>query len=81
MDKTTIIYIELLEEGTPCWAPVQAQHVHGNVYRITSRRPEDQIWPFTEGATVNCETRVFQGRHEGLVAVRKLDDSRGAADQ
>jgi hypothetical protein len=78
MDETKVIYIELLEEGTLCWVPVQAQSLGGDVYRILGKRPEDQIWPFAEGETVICARRIFQGGHEGLVAVQRVDDLRGA---
>jgi hypothetical protein len=32
-EKRTI-YVELLEEGTPCWRPVDAEYLGNELYRI-----------------------------------------------
>jgi hypothetical protein len=51
------IYVELLDEGTSAWRPVQAVIVAGGVYRIVSENhhPGDERWRFPSGAVVRCE--------------------------
>jgi hypothetical protein len=69
------IYVELLEEGTQVWRPVQAVHEFGSVYRLPQRlAPEmtGEVWAFPPGSLVHCETRNFSDG-SGLVATRRAN--------
>jgi len=68
------IYVYLLNEGTPCWRPVEAVTVEGDTYRIlsTNADSEDEEWEFNTGDLVRCEHKSFSGGEEGLVAVERL---------
>jgi hypothetical protein len=63
-----IIYLPLLDEGTDCWRPVQAQKIKDDVYEICSMQPEDENWAFTAGCRVRCRSRKFSSGETGLVA-------------
>ena len=57
MSNTVNIYVSLLDEGVDVWRPVQAEHLHDNVYRITTQ-PYDRTtesWEFEPGDVVLCE--------------------------
>jgi len=41
-----MIHVELLDDGCPCWRPVEAKHVAGDLYRIIGAPPEDEVWAF-----------------------------------
>jgi hypothetical protein len=40
---------------------VHAQHVAGNLYRLTGEQPADESWPFAVGDVVRCEKRTLSG--------------------
>jgi hypothetical protein len=71
MTKGKTIYVELLEEGTPCWRPVESEHLGGDLYRIAGGRPDGEVWPFRQGDIVKCRTRIFQDGSPQLVAYEK----------
>ena len=52
-----IIYVALLDEGTPCWRPVEAIHKHDDIYTIIGKNPdpEDEHWEFSCGEDVRCQ--------------------------
>jgi hypothetical protein len=64
-----IIYIPVLNEGGPCWRPVEAEHISGDTYRITEKKPEGERWPVRTGDTVRCESRRFSDDLDCLVAI------------
>ena len=52
MQETTI-YVELLDEGTIVFAPVPAEHLEGNSYKILKlSAPNDYSFRFKEGTYV-----------------------------
>lgn len=61
-DRSTI-YMELLDEGTPTWRPVEVERVAIGVYRIVSENPDpqDEHWRFPCGSLVRCEQRELSG--------------------
>ena len=59
----TQIYVELPDEGTPTWAPVIAEHVRDDVYRIVDCQGEDEELEFGKGVLVRCRSGA-----EALVA-------------
>ncbi len=69
--RVGLIYVALLEEGTAVWRPVKADHLTGDLYRITDSVPDYESWEFQPGDLVRCEWRDFaNGR--GLVAVERI---------
>jgi len=70
-DKQTI-YVELLEEGTPCWRPVEA-YLGNELYRIMGVKPQDEVWAFSIGDFVKCKMKTFQTDDPKLVAIEKID--------
>jgi hypothetical protein len=70
-DKRTI-YVELLEEGTVCWRPVEAEYMGGELYRLTGEKPSDEIWAFSTGDVVKCKMRTLQPGGSELVACEKI---------
>lgn len=67
--STETIYVELLNEDIEVWAPVEAERITGNEFRLPSTAPEDQEWAFPPGSRVLCETRS-----EALTAVALAGD-------
>jgi hypothetical protein len=66
--ETRTIYVYLLNEGTDVWAPVEAEHVAADTYRIISGSGyEDTDAEFQPGDMVLCRLRAFSDG-EGLVA-------------
>ena len=68
------IYVSLLDEGTPCYRPVEAILKQGDIYTIISNNsdPEDEHWEFICGDDVRCKVQTFSGGNQGLVAYAKL---------
>jgi len=68
------IYVALLNEGTDCWRPVEAERLSDNVFRIVSPTPPDERWQFSRGDIVRCQEKSFQDGF-GLVAIEKVTQS------
>jgi hypothetical protein len=51
------IFVRLLDEGVDVWRPVQAEPLHGDIYRILDQPydRETERWEFTPGDEVVCE--------------------------
>ena len=64
-----VIYIPLLNEGTPCWRPVEAEPVDGSNYRILTAKPAGEDWPVATGDVVRCERRRFSDDLDCLVVI------------
>ena len=47
------IYVYLSDEGTDVWAPIDAEHIGPDLYRIIGLRGEDKM-KFKVGDTVRC---------------------------
>jgi hypothetical protein len=71
-DKRTI-YVELLQEGTPCWRPVEAEYLGSELHRIVGVKPQDEIWAFSVGDVVRCKIKTFQAGRPQLVAHEKAN--------
>jgi hypothetical protein len=71
MAETQTIYVELLDEGTTGWRPVEAARVDGDAYKIVGDTPSDETWPFSTGGTVKCRLRKFQSGDSKLVACER----------
>lgn len=57
MNDSTKVYVRLLGEAIDAWRPVQAEHLHDNVYRIADQTYDQEIetWQFGPGDIVICE--------------------------
>ncbi len=62
------IYVSLLDEGTTCCRPVEAEPTSDGKFRILSENlnPEDEKWEFPSGSFVQCEEREDE---EGSILV------------
>ena len=56
------IYVYLPREAVHVWAPVDAEHVRDDIYRIIDCRGEDDSVQFGKGELVRCRR---QRLHEG----------------
>jgi hypothetical protein len=71
-DKRTI-YVQLLEEGTPFWRPVEAEYLGSEHYGIIGVKAQDEVWAFSVGDVVKCKTKTFQADFPKLVAHEKAN--------
>jgi len=74
MSSTAVIYVSLLNEGSPTCRPVLAAHESDDVYRIigVNEDPDDEEWEFCTGDRVRCTLHKFgDGRTTGLLAYEK----------
>jgi hypothetical protein len=55
------IYVYLPNEGTDVWAPVDAEHVRAEIYRILDCRGEDAAVQFGKGMQVRCQLQRLSG--------------------
>ena len=46
MNHMATVYIPLTDEGVNVWRPVQAEHVGGDLYRLTGQPPDGETWAF-----------------------------------
>jgi hypothetical protein len=61
MSNMTTVYVALLDENVDVWRPAQAEHVGGDLYRLTGEQPDDEVWPFSPGDVVRCQLRSLSG--------------------
>jgi len=66
MSGALTIYVALLDEGSDCWRPVDAEHVDRDLYKIVEAVPEDERWQFKTGNIIRCQRHEFQ---DGTVLV------------
>ena len=71
------IYVYLPEERVDVWAPVNAEQVAGDVYRIIGKIvvQDNNIYEFNKGDLVRCRTQTLvEGitPHEQLVAFERV---------
>jgi hypothetical protein len=48
------IYVYLPQEQVDVWAPVDAEHLHDDIYRVVDCRGEDEEVQFGKGTIVRC---------------------------
>jgi hypothetical protein len=60
------IYIHLPQEPVDVWAPVSAEHVRDDIYRIVDCRGEDEGVEFGNGSLERCR---WQDDAEGRIQV------------
>jgi hypothetical protein len=66
------IYVYLPNEAVDVWAPVDADHVQDEIYRIVDCRGEDDEVEFGKGELVRCRLRRFY-EGERLTAYERVD--------
>ncbi len=74
--KTEIIYIPLVNEGTPVFRPVTGLKLAKNVFKVLADEeydPEDEEWEFPPETVVRCE-KEFRNGEELLVAKEKVPE-------
>jgi hypothetical protein len=71
-DKQTI-FLELLEEATPCWRSVESEYLGNELYRIIGVKPDDELRAFSIGDVVKCKMKTFEGDRPQLVAHEKVN--------
>ncbi len=64
----------LLNERIDVWAPVQAEHVEGALYRVLGPQPDHQEWQFSPDTIVRVAQRTFSGGGTGLAAIGEESD-------
>ena len=70
------IFVQLLDEGTQVWRPVEAVHIQDDPYRIIeiNAQPEDESWPFETDSIVRCRTKATDEGDIILVAYEQVKD-------
>ena len=71
-----VVYVAMLDEGTPVWRPVAAEQVGVCAYRLLDPTPEDESWEFASGSTVLCCPRPSSDGETTMTAVRGGEDLR-----
>lgn len=74
MSSPMEIFVSLLDEQVDVWRPIQAEHLHDDVYRITDQ-PYDrtvEMWQFEPGDVVVCEL-IDSNEGRILAAMRRAD--------
>lgn len=61
-----VIHVYLPDELVDVWAPVTAEHVHDDIYRIIDCRGEDDAVQFGKGRLVHCRRQVMSGDGDKL---------------
>jgi|GEM_PF-660170 len=74
--KIEVIYIPLLNEGTPAFRPAKGLKLNKNVFKVLTDGeydPEDEDWEFPPETVVICEKESMNGE-ELLVAKAKVPE-------
>lgn len=76
MINTTLIYVQLLEEGTDTVQGTQAVIIGNGLYKLlptSNYDPEDTIWEFLPGTVVKCKPWKTADGEPILLAVEKVE--------
>lgn len=68
------VFVALLDESTPVWRPVGAQHVADDVYLLQGSVPNGESWQFLPDTQVRCKTHNFSDGESGLVAIEAINN-------
>ena len=69
------IFIQLLEEGTIVYRPVNAEEIGNNLYKVKGEEiydPSDEIWEFKPGTIVMVEEQNLSEKSV-LVATKAIE--------
>jgi hypothetical protein len=70
-----VIYVRLIDEGTPVYRPVPSFQISQNVYKIGNQliyNPNDEKWEFPPNTIVRVMEMCLSG-NTVLVAVERLE--------
>lgn len=74
------VYVQLLNEGSPTYRPVEAVQISANVYQLIGHDiydPEDEEWEFEPGTRVRVEEQELgmdpNNQRIYLVAIESID--------
>ena len=73
--KTDIIYIPLLNEGTPVLRPTLGLRLKGDIFKVLATEdydPDDEEWEFPPMSIVDCKIEQWNGE-DVLVARENVD--------
>lgn len=59
--STETIYVPLEDEAVDVWAPVEAESMGDDLFKLPAESPPDESWRFRPGTVVVCERRVTDG--------------------
>jgi hypothetical protein len=63
------IYMQVLNEGTNVWRPVQATAVTSDTYRVEGNMPTYEDWAFAPNSLVHCRRTSFIDGRERMTVV------------
>jgi hypothetical protein len=66
----TEIFVKLLDEGTDCWRPVNANPIGDGVFEVLGIEPFGETWEFAPGTHVRCQQKQFANGSIGLTAIK-----------
>jgi hypothetical protein len=67
--QTVTLYMYLLEEGSDCWRPVQAEPLGNELFRVLGPMSDDEVWEFPPDSIVATRRKSFSSGSLGLVAI------------
>lgn len=73
LDLWSIVYVELLDEGSTVWRPVEALKIGPVLFRLSARSSDvmqNEAWAFAPGTTVECEQRIAADASPGWYAIK-----------
>jgi len=73
---TVEIYVNLLEEGTPCSRPTQALVLENGLFKLLPTEnydPDDECWEFPPGSVVRALEVCDDGKPHLLAIAAELD--------
>jgi hypothetical protein len=76
-NKLVIVYVNLLNEGTPMIRPTKGEILGDNPYRLLATDwydPEDEEWEFLPGTSVACDRRLTEKGVSALLAVKQITE-------
>jgi hypothetical protein len=69
VEQFATVFVALLGEGVDVWRPVTAESLGSGFYRLAGSVPDTEIWQFSPGTVVRCESHTFTDGDCGLIAV------------
>lgn len=80
---SSIVFVQLLDEGTVVYRPTEAVDLGSGRYRLLPTPdydPDDETWEFLPNTVVVCSFRTFSNGEARLVAEARTDQDQGDRD-